>query len=341
MSMTVRHAHSLAAALLQAVGLSEANAETSARCIVLADCWGIESHGLLRLPYYLQRCLAGGCPPDAHMRPVNDTGPLFVADGGAGLGHWQLWSAAETAAARAADYGIAAAAVGNSGHCGALGVYTIPALRRGLVAVVFSHGPAVMPPWGASEPLLSTSPLAAGFPCGPGRAIVDMASSAVARGKIAAYAQRGEPLPLGWALDAEGRPTENPVDALRGLLSPLGGAKGYALAFLVEALTAALVGPSLSADVPDMFAPEDASSPQRLGHLVIALDPDRFDGDGGARRRLEDLAARAEAAGGRVPGTLREFPEEIPDDRELEVPAKLEGVLRSWCDRLHLTFDQR
>lgn len=341
MSITVGHARRLSAQLLEGVGLSPENAETSARCIVLADCWGVGSHGLLRLPYYLDRSLAGGYPPDAPVRTVTDTGPVVVVDGGGGLGHWQLWTAAELAAERAAQYGIAAAAVGNSGHCGALGVYTLPALRRDMVALTFSHGPAVMPAWGSASALFSTSPLAAGIPCAPRPAIVDMATSAVARGKIAGYAQRGEPLPAGWALDSAGEPTEDPAAALRGLLSPLGGAKGYALAFMVEALSAGLVGPMLSADVSDMFAPEEASRPQQIAHLVVVLDPRRLDVEGGegAGRRLDDLAARVEAAGGRIPGSRRELPQDIPDDRELQIPPALEGELRSWSERLGVAFE--
>lgn len=340
MSLTVGEAKLLAAQLLQAAGLNRTDAETSARAIVLADCWGVGSHGLLRLPYYLERMLAGGYPPHAALTTVTDTGPLVVLDGGGGLGHWQLWKAAGTAGERAQQYGIAAVALGNSGHCGALGVYTLPPLEKGLVALVFSHGPAVMPAWGASAPLFSTSPLAAGIPCSPRPAIVDMATSAVARGKIASYAQRNEPLPNGWALDAAGEPTTDARAALRGLLSPLGGAKGYALAFMVEALSAGLVGPLLSADVSDMFAAEDASKPQRIAHLVVVLDPARLDVDGGkgSAARLADLAGRIETSGARLPGSRRALPQEIPDDQEIEFPAALEADLRSWAERLGVAY---
>lgn len=341
MKITVGEAQRLTRDLLEAVGLSAENAEITARCVVLADCWGVASHGLLRVPYYLQRCLAGGYGPNAPLETVSDTGPLLVVDGGGGLGHWQLWSVAQTATVRTETYGVAAAAVRNSGHCGALGVYTVPALRNGHVALVFSHGPAVMPAWGGAEPLLSTSPLAAGFPCAPRPAIIDMASSAVARGKIAGYAQRGEPLPLGWALDARGQPTQSPEEALHGLLAPLGGAKGYALAFLVEAMSAGMVGPSLSTGVADMFTPQDAATPQRIGHLIITLDPQRFD-EGGqdAGRRFADLAAQVNSSGGRVPGSGRELPEEIADDREIDLAEELEDDLRSWCARLDVAFDR-
>ena len=336
MSLTVGAARALTSSLLRSVGLPPADAETTARSIVLADCWGVGSHGLLRLPYYLERSLAGGYPVGAELRMVTDTGPLTAFDGGGGLGHWQLWRAAELAAERCQLFGIAAAAVGNSGHCGALGVYTLPALQRGLLSLVFSNGPAVMPPWGGAAPVLSTSPLAAGIPCAPHPAIVDMATSAVARGKIASYAQRDEPLPQGWGLDLAGQPTENAQAALMGMLAPLGGAKGYALAFMVEALSAGLVGPALSGDVSDMFAADTASTPQRIAHLVVVLDPSRFDAEGGAgaQRRLDELARRVEAAGGRLPGMRRRLPEDIDDNEVLEVDPSLLRKLAAWGRQL-------
>ncbi|MCW3840696.1 Ldh family oxidoreductase [Micromonospora yasonensis] len=336
MSLTVGQARYAAGALLEAAGMSRENAEVTARAIVLADVWGVGSHGLLRLPYYLERSCAGGYPPAADLRAVTDSGPLVVWDGGGGLGHWQLWTAATVASERAARYGIAAAAVGNSGHCGALGVYTLPALERGLLALVFSNGPAVMPAWGSATPLLSTSPLAAGIPCAPRAAIVDMATSAVSRGKIASYAQRGEPLPAGWGLDAQGNPTEDAQSALMGMLSPLGGAKGFALAFLVESLSAGLVGPTLSADVADMFDPADAKTPQSIAHLVVVLDPSKFDVAGGpeAGRRLTDLADRVRSSGARVPGAARRLPDEIDDAEVLSLAPSLEADLRSWAVRL-------
>ncbi|KAA9149438.1 Ldh family oxidoreductase [Amycolatopsis acidicola] len=330
---TVAEATALASRLLVAAGLPEARAELSARCIVQADVWGIGSHGLLRLPFYLERIQAGGYPASAELRTVTDTGPLLALDGGGGLGHWQLWEAAEQAAKRCQEYGIAAVSVADSGHCGALGLYTAPGLRSGLVTLAFSNGPAVMPPWGGDVPVLSTSPIAAGLPTKPRPSIVDMATSAVARGKIAALAKSGTPVPEGWALDASGQPTTDPVAALHGMLSPLGGAKGFALAFLVEALAGAVVGPNLSSAVPDMFAPEQAGAPQRIGHLLICLDPARFGGEA-AYERLATLATTVEEGGGRVPGVNRVLPDETSPDQVLTVSEQVLAELAEWGERL-------
>ena len=328
MTLTVAAARTLASDLLTGAGVPVAAAARTAAALVLADVWGIGSHGLMRLPYYLERLRAGGCNPSASLRLVTDTGPLACYDGEDGLGHWQVWQAATEASSRCLVSGVAVVAVGRSSHCGALGVYTLPMVAAGMVGLVFSNGPAVMPPWGGTAPVVSTSPIAAGIPCRPHPAIVDLATSAVARGRIQAHAQRGEPLPSGWAFDAAGSPTTDPAEAIAGMLAPLGGAKGFALAFLVEALTGGLVGPALSTEVSDMFTPSDAARPQRISHLVVALDPARLDVSGKAGGRLDQLAAAVVAAGGRVPGAAR--PLEPDDSAELALPDRLLHELSSW-----------
>jgi (2R)-3-sulfolactate dehydrogenase (NADP+) len=337
--LTVGSARRLAAGLLEAAGLAAGRAQTSALCIVLADVWGVGSHGLLRLPYYLRRMLAGGYPPDAELATLTDTGPLLALDGGGGLGHWQLWHAAQEAARRCGQYGIAAVSVANSGHCGALGVYTVPGLEAGMLTLVFSHGPAVMPPWGSSDPLLSTSPLAAGVPASPRPLIVDMATTTVARGKIAALARKGEPVPAGWALDSSGRPTTDATEALAGLLSPLGGAKGFALALVVEALAAGLAGPKPSPEVADMFADDAAARPQGLGHLLVTLDPGRFGQQPGeAPARLDRLAASVESHGGRRPGAARRLPAELDPAAPLDVATDTRHELAALAGKLGVRF---
>lgn len=319
METTFGAASSLARALLESAGMPSPPAARTAWALAVAEVWGRGSHGLLRLPFYLERFAAGGANPAAGLREASSTSVTAVYDGENGLGHWQLWSAAHRASAMAREQGIAAVAVGNSGHCGVLGLHVWPIVASGLVGLVFSSGPAVIPPWGGHAPVVSTSPLAAGIPTRPRPAIVDLAVSAVARGRIAEHAQAGQELPEGWAFDATGAPTTDPHAALAGMLAPLGGAKGFALAFLVEALAGGLVGPSLATGVADPLDPGSAALPQRIGHLVLALDPRRLDLDGGADDRLEALAASVLAAGGRLPGGNHRPPAEIGDDEPLEV----------------------
>ncbi|GAB3056569.1 Ldh family oxidoreductase [Intrasporangium mesophilum] len=331
---TVSEGRGRARRLLVAAGVPERDAARTADAIVLADCWGIGSHGLMRLPYYLERLTAGGQRADAGLVARNDNGAVVSWDGQAGLGHWQLWAAALEGAARAGRHGVSVVSVANSSHCGALGVYTLPALRRGYACLAFSNGPAVMPAWGGAAPVLSTSPIAAGVPFGDRPAIIDLATSAVARGRIAALAAKGEAVPAGWALDAEGNPTTDPAAALAGMLAPLGGAKGFALALLVESLTGGLVGPQLSTGVSDMFRADDATVPQGISHLVVTIDPGAIDPDRLSEERLGELEKRVQTSGGRLPGAGRRMPHEIEDDEALAIDATTLGRLGEWLDRL-------
>ena len=197
MRATVSGAAEVTSRLLRAAGMPEAPAWRTAWAVVTAEAWGKRSHGLLRVPYYLARFEAGGSDAGASLRTVRDTGPVVALDGGNGIGHWQAWDAAMLATERARRFGIEAVSVGNSGHCGALGYYVLPMVEAGLVGVVFSNGPAVMPPWGGRDAVFSTSPIAAGIPTRPRPSIVDLATSAVARGTVAEAAAAGRPIPEG------------------------------------------------------------------------------------------------------------------------------------------------
>lgn len=329
--ITYSEAEDVAIAALTASSVPTDQARQTAQLLVTADTWGITSHGLLRLPRYLSRLAAGGQRADAEISVLRDTGAVVAFDGHDGLGHWQLWHAAQTAAERAETHGIAVASVGRSSHCGALGLYVAPALRRGLIALVLSTGPAVMAAPGTAHACLSTSPLAAGIPQPGGRwAIVDLATSAVARGRIAAAARRGESIPHGWAVDAGGDPTTDPVSALTGMLAPMGGTKGFALAYLVEALTGATVGPVLATGAADMLDPSQDAHPQQLAHLVIVIDPTLLDVDGQGALRQDALRQGIVEAGGRIPGAARPLPGDVAGDTMVDVAADLVDELRSW-----------
>jgi (2R)-3-sulfolactate dehydrogenase (NADP+) len=304
--LTVGVAIERAQKLLEAAGVPSKEAATTARCIVASDRWGIGSHGLMRLPFYLSRLEAGGINPKAELKTVTDLPSLIVFDGDDGLGHWQLQSAAELATKRALVNGIAAVGVGRSNHCGALGIYVWPMINEGLVGIAFSTGPAVMPPWGGNKSLLSTSPIAAGIPTNP-PTVVDLATSAVARGKIQAKAQAGAELEPGWAFTKDGAPTTDAKEALAGMLAPLGGVKGYAVAVLVESLTGMLIGPTLAKNIPDMFAADQNALPQQISHFIIAIDASKLSVDG-SHSRTADFANEVKAAGGRLPGSNRVNP---------------------------------
>jgi (2R)-3-sulfolactate dehydrogenase (NADP+) len=135
-------------------------------------------------------------------------------------------------------------------------------------------------------------------------------------------------------VDAAGEPTTDAQSALTGMLAPLGGAKGFALALMVEALTGGLVGPALSTAVADMFDAGQAGQPQRIAHLAVAIDPSLVDPSGGSASRLEALAAGVVAAGGRLPGERRSMPEDLDPDRPLTIAPTVLDELSVWRARL-------
>jgi (2R)-3-sulfolactate dehydrogenase (NADP+) len=320
--------------LLEKSGVESRKAERSARAIVASDVWGNASHGLMRLGYYLKRIEAGGINPKAELEMKSQRVSTRVFDGQNGLGHWQLWQAAREGVDLAKESGISLISIANSNHCGALGVYLYPALDEKAIAIIFTNGPAVMPAVGGNAPLLSTSPIAAGIPATQPM-IIDLATSAVARGKIAAKAKEGGEIPEGWVVDREGRAITDAKEALHGMLAPLGGAKGFALGILVESMVAGITAGKLSQNIPDMFNPEDDSKGQEISHSIITIDVDSISGAAGSAR-FDELAESIRNSGGRTPGSSRVHPEKI-SDQEITIAEPVKDELNIWSEKLGST----
>jgi (2R)-3-sulfolactate dehydrogenase (NADP+) len=322
-----------ATALLVASGVEDGKAAITARAIVASDVWGNASHGLMRLGYYLRRLSAGGINAKAELKEISSRPAVSVYDGENGLGHWQVWEGAKLGLLRAQQFGISLISISNSNHCGALGVYLYPALDAHAISILFTNGPAVMPAVGGKSPLLSTSPIAAGIPASHPM-IVDLATSAVARGKIAAKAKEGGTIPAGWAVDREGNTITDAKEALNGMLAPLGGAKGFALGLLVESMVAGLTAGLLSTEIPDMFNESDDAKGQGISHSIITIDADAISGVEG-RKRLDQLSHSVKETGGRTPGASRVHPSKISDEKCLIAPAVVDE-LNTWAEKLGL-----
>jgi len=320
-------AQRFAARLLGAAGASEADAEVVARALVAADRAGHAGHGLSRLPGYVARLRAGGTV-SGEWRLVSRRGALETYDGADGLGHVHLELAVDRAAALAAELGIGVVGVSASNHAGALGPRAARLAGRGLVALVFTNGPAVLAPPGGEAAVLGTNPIALAAPL-PGRPplVCDLATSQVSRGQVMRAAQEGRPIPAGWALDAAGRPTTDAEAGLAGTLMPLGGPKGFALALIVEVLTGGLLGPAVGPEVRDFFADHDR--PQGIAHLVLAADPGAFGERAAFDARMDGLATAVLAAGAgtRLPGS-RSVAAEAAADGAVELGDGLVATLR-------------
>ena len=287
-------ARAFAEALLAAHGVPPGDARRSAECLVLADLRGVQTHGLLRLPGYLDRIRKGLVDPKPELSPSRVTAVAAALDGRNGLGFVVGTRAMAEAIAMARESGLGVVAVRRSTHFGMAATYVLQALEAGMASLVFTNASRAMPPWGAREPLLGTSPLAAGVPGGKlAPFVLDMSPSIAARGKIRIAEKRGEKIPLGWALDGEGRPTTDPTAALAGVVLPIGGPKGSGLAMMMDIFGGVLSGAAYAGDVGDQYKAFDR--PQDVGHFFLALRPDLFVPMDEVRARMDTLVARVKA----------------------------------------------
>ena len=196
-----------------------------------------------------------------------------------------------------AENGVAGVVIRNSHRCGAGGYHVEHAATRGCIAIGFSNTPSAMAPWGGSTGSFGTNPIA--FACPREAAaplVIDLSLSEVARGKVMQAAKAGEAIPPGWALDVRGRPTTDPQAALAGTMLPLGGAKGAALALMVEILSGALAGSNFAFEASSFFDAE--GPPPGIGQSFLLLDPVVFAGEGFGRRLEVLLAHMLDRAGG-------------------------------------------
>jgi LDH2 family malate/lactate/ureidoglycolate dehydrogenase len=286
------------AALFRAAGLPENDADRVAECLVQADLRGVSSHGVGRVPIYLERLRRGLVNARPQMTVERALTVCARVDGDNSLGFLVGTKAMQIAIDIAREHGVGFVLAHHSNHFGMAASYLLQAVEAGLAAFVFTNASRAMPIWGGREPFLGTSPFAFAAPTGKERPaiVLDMAMSVVARGKVRRAAQRGEPIPLGWALDKEGRPTTDAQAGYEGVVLPVGGVKGSGLALMMEILAGVMSGANFGGEVRNQYFDFDA--PQNVGHCFIALRPDMF-------MPLQDYIARMEALATRAKATER------------------------------------
>ena len=295
----------LTVAALVNAGASQASAESTARALVYADQQGTASHGVSRVPQYVGHMKAGRINGAAAPVLAKEHGAVSIIDAADGLAFPACELAIQTAIAAAKVYGIGAASVTNSYHFGAA-IYHLEAVAKaGMMGLAFSNSPAAIAPWGGGKPLFGTNPIAAIFPReGADPLAIDLALSEVARGKLMVAAKDGKAIPLGWAMDAEGKPTTDPAKGLKGSMAPAGGVKGAMLALTVELLVTALSGARFGFEA-DSFFDVEGNKP-RIGQLFLVINPGALGGANLFAERVETLVhAMLEDGGVRLPGARR------------------------------------
>ena len=297
-------------------------AASVARALVAAEAEGQKGHGLSRAPSYAAQAKVGKVDGFAKPALTWARPAAAVIDAKNGFAYPAVDAALAALPKATRQNGIAVAGIHHSHHCGVAGHPVEHLAKEGLVALLFANTPGAIAPWGGSKAVFGTNPIAFACPL-PGQApiVVDLSISKVARGNILAAKQKGEAIPEGWALDADGKPTTDPTAALAGTMLPLGDAKGTALALMVELLAAGLTGANFAADASSFL--DAKGGPPGTGQLLIAIDPTAFGGEG-ALVHFGALAKSIEdQPGARLPGVRRLAAREKAAKEGLSITDKL------------------
>jgi LDH2 family malate/lactate/ureidoglycolate dehydrogenase len=309
----------LLAALFRAAGLSAVAAARMGAALVEADLEGLPSHGTMQAEIYLKRLVAGGTSTGETAEIVHDEDAVAVLDAHDILGHLSAEQAMTLACAKAASFGLGAVAVRNAFHFGAAGRYAKQAAEAGCVGFAMCNSRPVMPAPGGAQRLVGTNPLAIALPTQADPMVLDMATSAGTVARLRLAAKAGQPIPEGWAVDSEGRPTTDPEAALNGMLLPMGGAKGFGLSLMIDLVSGLLSSGAWGDQVQGMHV--DPASPAVFSHFFLAIHIDHFRPSDGFRAEAAAAVERVHNAR-RAPGTERLH---VPGERKIESMRKGAG----------------
>ncbi|MBX6426522.1 MAG: Ldh family oxidoreductase [Variibacter sp.] len=313
----------LATRALVAGGMRRDDAATAARVLVLADMFGVSTHGVSRIPQYLERVRIGGIDPRAEVTVDHVAPGLARVNGRNGIGPLVGMRALAAAREGAAAVGICAAFVRGSNHFGAIMPYAFLAAQDGFASIIASNATTTIAPWGGRDTRVGNNPLGIGVPHPSGDPIIlDIAMSVVARAKIRRLLQKGESMPLGWAAGPDGKPTTDPRAGLAGFLLPIGGHKGYGLAVMVDLLAGLLSGAAYLTHVQAWD--KNPGAAQDLGHVFILIDTGKLGASSWLAERMDDFR-RILAS---TPPADPAAPVMVPGERELNAYARAqrEGV---------------
>lgn len=288
------HAQRIATDLLRAHGVGSTDALTIAEQLVLADLRGVDTHGLIRLPGYIGRVEAGDLHPDHAPTVMHETPGTAMVDGGHNFGQVVAAHAMTIAIEKAKTVGVGTVTAKNSSHFGAAATFAIMAAEAGCMGIAATNGWPLMPGVGGAERTIGNNPLAIAAPTRLGYPmVVDIAMSQVAAGKLRVALALGQKIPLDWAFDNTGMPTDDPQEALfnNGLLRPVGDHKGFGLAVMMDVLSGVLSGGMFGTDVTS-----DQPGYSNVGHFFTAINIDAFGGLEHFLDRIDELAHSIQAS---------------------------------------------
>jgi LDH2 family malate/lactate/ureidoglycolate dehydrogenase len=314
---------SAVADIFMALGIAAADAQVVAADLVAADLEGIASHGVMLVPMYVERINKGSVSRRSAGEVISDRGGAIVIDAGNALGQLTSRQAVKLAVARAREIGLAAVAVRNGFHFGTAGRYARMMAEQNCVGFVLTNTRPLMPAPGGAEALVGNNPIAIALPsAGEFPVEADMALSATAMGKIRLAAAAGQPIPEDWAVDSQGHPTADAAAAIKGMLLPAAGPKGFGLAFVIDLLCGGLSDGAVGAEVRPLYG--DPAEPYRCSHFFLAIHAGHFPLGDRFAERVRDQALRVSRSK-RGPGVERVY---APGELVWATRQASEGVCR-------------
>jgi LDH2 family malate/lactate/ureidoglycolate dehydrogenase len=260
---------------LERVDVSTEHAKTTVEVLLRADLRGVETHGISRLLMYVPRLLKGLINPRPRIVVESATQTMRIVHGDNGLGPVVAARGMQEAIDGAKHLGLSFVGCRESNHFGAAAPYVLMACEDKMVGITGTNAAPTMAPWGGLEKILGNNPLAIGVPCdGDDPFVLDMAMSFSSRARIRHIAEKKGTIPEGWALDSEGKPTTDPVEALKGFVLPIGTYKGFGLTVAIDILSGVLTGAGFGTGVKTHV--QQWKEPQHLGHFFIVIDPVRI-----------------------------------------------------------------
>ncbi len=325
MTVNISHAdlYQFIVDLFEKAGASKEGAAMVSEILTKAELRGISSHGVSRIPNYMERVELGLVDPDPTITVLKETATTALIDGGYGLGQIVATKAMQTAIDKAKKSGVGVASVQKSHHFGIAAHYSEMAAKEGMIGFACSNVTALMAPPGGASKAIGNNPLSYAFPAGKHFPIIfDMACSAVAQGKIIVADMNGKKIPEGWAVDINGVPTTDPAEALKGFLLPAAGVKGYGLAVVMETLAGVLSGAAVAKNLPSIR--NDLVNKQNCGHFFMAVDINAIDDLDVFKARIDKFIDEMKE-GKKATGSTEIF---MPGEIELrkEVKAREEGI---------------
>jgi LDH2 family malate/lactate/ureidoglycolate dehydrogenase len=271
-----------------------ADAAIVAKSLLAANLRGVDTHGVARIPAYIDRFRQGMVEPKPQITVTSRMPFAAAVDGGNGLGSVVAQVAMNEALERAAKVGVGVTTARRSNHFGTAAFWALQAAERGCIGLCVSPASKSLAPFGSQEPLFGTNPVAAAAPAGRHAPwVMDMATSVAARGHIRLAARHGDAIPEGWALDSEGKATTNAEQALAGVMLPFSGVKGSAIAMLVDILGGVLSGSAFGGAIRDMT--RDFTAPADVGHFFMAFQIEGLMPLAEFNARMEEEIARLKA----------------------------------------------